>query len=158
MKIRCKKECPKYNTCSLCFGGKECSYPEYSYLKYNWLEKFMNKITCKNKESKQSYSSICTADQNKSECSLIEELRELQNKKDELISKNTDQLLLRFIPCFYNIRGYGILIKDSNICEEKALELLKDAIKKEEIYLENKKEIEKINVRIKEIKKQLGIK
>lgn len=163
MKTKCKKECPKYNLCSLCLCRKECHYPEYNYLEYNWFEKLINKITHKNdtnkndKEKQQNNSSICTVDQNKSECSLIDELRELQNKRDKLLLKNK-RSSIGIYPFGYYHYIYGIRINGSDIDKEKAFKLLKDAIIEEEIYLKNEKEIEKMNNRIKEIKQQLGIK
>lgn len=121
------------------------------------LDKFRNKNKTKNTINN---TTTCAANQDKPECSLIEELRELQNKlqnKRNEQANNYESSPLRFCYTAYRRGVYGISIEEE-FNEEEALKLLKDKIKEQEIYLENKKEIEKIDKRISEIKRQLRIK
>lgn len=118
---------------------------------------------------------ICCADRNKSECSLIEELRELQDKENKLVSELENRshcLTCRFLydnVGFYDGVGFfGIKISETEyraafICGNKntkkeLIEELKHAISEEEKLMTLYDELDEVRSKIKEIKEQLGIK
>ena len=150
----------------------------------NTAEPILNRVCCgerktmfkKFKKTKPTEQFICSANQNKPECSLIEELREIQEEL-RLISFNYDEreqimcdLLgrrnlelyeyyesnIREMPLISFIR-FGYSFKDTKIIDYIINKLQKF---KECIELERNKEERKyaLQEREKEIKEQLGIK
>ena len=98
--------------------------------------------------------SFCMADNNKPECSLIDELRELQEKEKNLSLKESSKIKKGY--SLYGYRFYGIVV-ESDCPEQEAFKLLKEEMIKKEKFLEVEKELENIHKQIKEIKNRLGI-
>lgn len=107
-----------------------------------------------NKLYKNKEDSFCTADNNKPECSLIDELRELQEKKKNLSLKESSKIQKSCL--LYGYRFYGIVV-EPDCPEQEAFKLLKEEMIKKEKFLEVEKELENIRKQIKEIKNRLGI-
>lgn len=112
---------------------------------------------------------ICCADRNKSECSLIEELRELQDKENKLVSELENRSHCLTCRILYDDVGFfGVKIsekeyRDTFICgnkntKQELIKRLKDAISEEEKLMTLYDELEEVRSKIKEIKDQLGIK
>ena len=115
---------------------------------------------------------ICCADRNKSECSLIEELRELQDKENKLVSELENRshcLTCRILYDEYDDEGFfGIKISETEYrdtfirgnknTKQELIERLKHAISDEEELMTLYDELKEIRLKIKEIKDQLGIK
>lgn len=79
--LSCNKECPKYETCQCTLGGKTCEYPTYR----DPVNVRKNETFTDNYLNSQDNTPLsCSADQNKPECSLVEELREVQRDLNEL--------------------------------------------------------------------------
>lgn len=112
---------------------------------------------------------ICCADRNKSECSLIEELRELQDKENKLVLELENRSHCLTCRILYDDVGFfGIkmskteyrdtFIRGNKNTKQELIERLKHAISDEEELMTLYDELEEIRLKIKEIKDQLGIK
>lgn len=94
----------------------------------------------------------CCADAGKSECSLIEELRELQEEV------NPGKYKYPGLKVNYFSGGcmIGAVIKYESE-EEERIKLLEEALENEKYNIEINKKLEEKKARIKQIKKELGI-
>ena len=132
-------------------------------------------FSCKKKSQLQTIK--CNANQNRPECSLIEELREIQNEQKELL-QNDDlyekrRVLMdllytktRTYGHFGSYFGYSGMFYDieSKGCDytdieglEKTISLLQEYKELTEKQLERKQRISDLQQRQKEIKNMLGI-
>ena len=137
-------------------------------------------FSCNKKKTSQLQTTTtveCHANQNKSECSLIEELREIQKelgKKDDLYNRRYEIMDLLFksrpvnyygMDCSFNdVSGvlYEIERKGCHYMNIKglnnAISLLQEYKELTEKQLEHDQRIKDLNQRQKEIKEMLGIK
>lgn len=112
---------------------------------------------------------ICCVDSNKPECGLIEELRELQNKENNLVSElETKSHYLTCRILYDDVGFFGVKISEKEFhdvyisgnknTKQELIERLKYSISEEEKLTKLYDELEEVRSKIKEIKDQLGIK
>lgn len=95
----------------------------------------------------------CCVDAGKSECSLIEELRQLQKEIKPVQYKYPDLKIRHY---YADDFIFGSIVKYTDTEEEKIKQLEK-ALENEKYNMEVNKKLEEKKERIKELKKELGI-